>query len=236
MFRALFFWLRNGKEAQTLALRAETIASQINALPVPDAEPQRDIVSVLSSTCALLERFSEQQAQQELAQPAIIQPSSQNSTPPPPETTEATSVAPESAKIAPPPETTSAVPELAEPPVLSEAIAASSTKTVLSPTAQDLIKLSDWILLAKTAKTAVKPEVLGEIYRQLIKALAKEGVTLLDETGLCDYSRQAIVGTQVTDDPAQNDHIYSTVRPGYLFREQVIRPQEVIVYISEAPL
>lgn len=102
----------------------------------------------------------------------------------------------------------------------------------LSITAKELIKLSDWVLLAKVNDTAVQPEVLEEIYRQLTAVLAKEGVTPLLATGPCDYERQMVVGTQSTDDLAQVDHVYSTVRPGYIFHDQIIRPQEVIVYVS----
>jgi molecular chaperone GrpE (heat shock protein) len=101
----------------------------------------------------------------------------------------------------------------------------------LSTTAKELIKLSDWVLLAKANATAVQPEVLEEIYRQLTAVLAREGVTPLLATGPCDYERQRVVGTQPAEDPAQVDHVYSTVRPGYIFHEQLIRPQEVIIYV-----
>ncbi|WP_410968067.1 hypothetical protein, partial [Salmonella sp. SAL04281] len=56
-------------------------------------------------------------------------------------------------------------------------------KDTLSPTARDLIKLSDWILLAKAANVPVKPEVLAEVHRQPTKTLGKEGITLLNESG-----------------------------------------------------
>ena len=48
----------------------------------------------------------------------------------------------------------------------------------------------------------------------------------------CDYERQMVVETHPTDDPPQNDHVYSTVRPRYLFHDQLVRPQEVIIYTT----
>jgi molecular chaperone GrpE (heat shock protein) len=116
------------------------------------------------------------------------------------------------------------MPELPQP-------SPSHEKPELSLTAKELMKLSDWVLLAKADGTAVRPKVLEEIYRQLTAILAKENVTLLLETnGPCDYERQMVVGTQPTDDPSLNDCVHSTVRPGYLFHQQLIRPQEVIIY------
>lgn len=188
----IFFWLTKRRQIQELAQRAEAMARDLNKLPT---EPQQDTIAVLQSTCALLERLSNQMKEE------------------PP--------------IAPP--------ELTAPPVQSQPETLvppepSALPSSLSTTARELMKLSDWVLLAKTDVSTIQPVVLEEIYRQLTKVLAKEGVTPLLATGLCDYERQMVVGTQVTDDPTKVDHVYSTVRPGYLFGEQLIRPQEVIVY------
>lgn len=103
----------------------------------------------------------------------------------------------------------------------------------ITATAQDLIELSDWILLAKSVRTTVQPEVLDEIYLRLTKVLVKFEITVFDEGGPCDYEFQMVKGTRVTSDPTLDDHVYSTVRPGYFFRGELLRPQEVIVYVNE---
>ena len=103
----------------------------------------------------------------------------------------------------------------------------------ISTTVRELIQLSDWILLANAGKIPVQPGVLDEIYRRLMEILAREGLTLLNADGPCDYERQMIVGTQLTSDSALDGHVQCTIRPGYLFHQQLFRPQEVIVYVSE---
>ena len=203
MLRKIFFWLTKSRDAQELAVHAEAMARDLNNLPTDSPEiSQPDIISVLQSTCALLERLVEQR--QGIA--SQHDPSSES----------AKEIVPEK-------------PELQKSPPL---IPPPGREVALSHTAKELIKLSDWVLLAKAGGTAVQPAVLEEIYRQLTGVLAKEGVTLLEAQGPCDYERQMVVGTHPTDDPAQDEHVYSTVRPGYLFHEQLIRPQEVIIYVS----
>ena len=75
--------------------------------------------------------------------------------------------------------------------------------------------------------------MLQVLYKKLGKILEKEGITSLEETGVCNYERHQVVSTQETDDPNQDELIYETVRPGYLFQGSLIRPQEVIVYNYE---
>jgi hypothetical protein len=206
---SLFLRRGNKQQIQALALRAEDLARALNKLPADDT-PQ-DIVGILQTVCALLQRLTEQQARL-LAEAGPV----------------ASPTQPPSAAVAETAETT----QLAQAAPAAEQPNATTGST-LSDTAKELIKLSDWILLAKAGEKAVQPVVLEEIYRRLTALLAGEGVTALDASGPCDYERQMVVGTQVTDDPALYDHIYSTVRPGYLFHQQLLRPQEVIVYTGE---
>lgn len=106
-----------------------------------------------------------------------------------------------------------------------------------SATAQELIKLRDWVLLAKHGDGEEKASegVLDGIYERLGGILEKEGIIAFQAVGKFNYERQKIVSTQVTDDSSQEDLIYDTVRPGYLFNEILIRPQEVIVYTYSHP-
>ncbi len=203
MLKSIFFWLTKGQRVQELAIQAESMAHSLNSeSPDPARASQQDIIEILESTCALLAHFTEQQ---KAIRPA--QPPAESETP----------TEPPSSKVEP------LMPEQPQPSPAHE-------KPELSLTANELIKLSDWVLLAKADGTAVQPKVLEEIYRQLTAILAKENVTLLQAKGPCDYERQMVIGTQPTDDPSLNDCVYSTVRPGYLFHQQLIRPQEVIIY------
>ena len=104
----------------------------------------------------------------------------------------------------------------------------------LSVTIRELIKLRDWVLLAKKNKTEGSPEVLSAIYQKLGQILEQEGVTGIEETGSFNYERQQVIATRVTSDPAQDDCICDTVRPGYLFQGRLIRPQETIVYCFQS--
>lgn len=196
MLGNIFFWLTQRRRVEELAKRAEAKARDLNKLPADPTGAEQNLVDILQTTCALLDRLAEQQK-------------------------ETLSAEEHSEKLKP------TVPEQSQ--VMSAPLLVTSTS--LSNTAKELIKLSDWVLLAKTDTTAIQPEVLDEIYRQLTGVLAKEGVIPLLATGPCDYERQMVVGTHPADDPAQVDHVFSTVRPGYIFHEQLIRPQEVIVYV-----
>jgi GrpE len=100
----------------------------------------------------------------------------------------------------------------------------------LSKTAKELIDLRDWVLLAKTGNNTPSPEVLDILYQRLGKILEREDVTVLEEHDRFNYERQQIVSTKVTDDPEKNDTIAETIRPGYLFKNTIVRPQEVIIY------
>jgi molecular chaperone GrpE (heat shock protein) len=100
----------------------------------------------------------------------------------------------------------------------------------ISSAAKELIKLRDWVLLAKSGEIASPASVLEGLYRKLGQLLQKEGVTALEAAGPFDEERQQIIETQPTEDPSQDNVVCDTVRPGYLFNGQLVRPQEVILY------
>ena len=199
----LFAWMnREKRQAQQLALEAETYVRQLNGLTTTTEEGE--IISVLNSTCLLLRRLVERGE--------FSQPSSNVSDEVIPTPTEET----------PQPSTAST----SVPPIESEA--------ELSNAIKELIKLRDWVLLAKKTKTEGSPEVLSAIYQKLGQILEQEGVRAIEETGSFNYERQQIIATQVTNDPEQDDCIYDTIRPGYLFQGKLIRPQEAIVYTFQS--
>jgi len=113
---------------------------------------------------------------------------------------------------------------------LSTFLPTPKTSSSISPTAKQLINLRDWVLLAKSDCEVIKPELMDSVYKKLAKILELEGVIALEDTGLFDMDKHEIVGTEPTENPKENDLIHSTIRPGYLFKDKLIRPQEVIIY------
>ncbi|ACK70847.1 conserved hypothetical protein [Gloeothece citriformis PCC 7424] len=217
-FENWFPLLKEKREAENLALQAEEIVRQLNSLPPVDTD-NRDIITVLKSVCLLLERFQEHSEQ--LIQEHGEQVNQKESVISPPVEVIQTEDVPSSTELPSPPPIRRETPE--EKP---------------SITAQELMRLRDWVLLANSGEGEEKasPKVLEAIYKQLGKILEKEGITSLEKTGSFNYEKQQVVSTQATNDPEKEDLIYDTVRPGYLFHERLIRPQEVIVYTYDTSL
>lgn len=196
-------WNRELQKAEELALQAEARVRQLNGLSAGDREV-RDLVVILQSTCLLLERLVER--------PELIAP---------PKPTFQDQVQPTPTPVASQPKV--------EPPPITKV----EPEPEVSATAKELIKLRDWVLLAKSGEKASSPEVLSAIYTKLGQILEQEGVTAIEDAGPFNYERQQVVSTQATDDPEKVDCICDTVRPGYQFHGKLIRPQEAIVYTYE---
>lgn len=233
------------QRAQALASQAEAYVRMLSHLPpeYPE-EASQDIITILESTCGMLERLVEYQD----AFSGKPDPDQTHSTfaaqQPSPAMSSAYQALPSTDEI--PDEAPSDVDAASDTDMLdASSVTGTSAPEILaeppkrlyvepdpepSEVAKDLIRLRDWVLLAKSGGTAVEPAVLEEISRQLARVLAKEGITPLEEGGPYDYNRQSVAGVQPTDDPAQDDQVYSTVKPGYLFQGKLVRPQEVIVY------
>jgi hypothetical protein len=118
-------------------------------------------------------------------------------------------------------------------PINTPPVPVAAPEPAPSKTALELIKLRDWVLMAKTSGNPVNSEGLENFYKQLGRILGMEGITPIEDQGVFDYNRQQIMDSRTTDDPALQDHICETVRPGYQFHEKLIRPQEVIVYVAD---
>ena len=214
---------REKRQAEELALKAETSLHQLNKLPPPEKD-ERDLISRLQHISLLSERLLEQEEFSYLSIQSNVN-----------------SVEPEKTKLEnsiPPLEVKSSDLEKTSTPLESippPEITLEKAEQKPSVTAQELMKLRDWILLATSEEGDKKnsPKVLQVLYKKLGKILEKEGITSLEETGVCNYERHQVVSTQETDDPNQDELIYETVRPGYLFQGSLIRPQEVIVYNYE---
>lgn len=212
------------REAEKLALRIESYACQLNGLPTVDSN-YRSLITILNSVCGLLESLSEQH---KMIDDQKVQFHTQL----------------ESQSLSPEIETTTKplLTEEVKAQVIQEAppqiIESETPPEKPSTTAQELIRLRDWVLLAnsRAGEDKANSQVLAAIYKQLGKILQKEGITTIEDTGKFDYERHQAVSTQTTDDQQKEDLIYDTVRPGYLFHDQLIRPQEVIVYTYEDSL
>jgi hypothetical protein len=211
-------WGQDDRHIKQLALQAEAGARQLSNLPEHSTNTvsDDDIVSILQSTCLLLDRL----LRSNQTSHGVIQE-------------EDFSIPDES-----PPEDSDLSDEVEPELTQAEVIAPERDKIVAEPepsaTAKDLIKLRDWLLLAQSDDTNVSSEVLREVYRKLGHILEKEAITTLEATGEFNYEQQQVLDTQITDDPAQDNQICNTIRPGYLFKNRLLRPQEVIVYIFTA--
>ncbi|MUG96845.1 nucleotide exchange factor GrpE [Scytonema sp. UIC 10036] len=209
----IFPWFTQYHQAQELALTAEASVRRLSGLSLTSSD-ERDIISVLNSTCLLLDRLVEN--------PQLLQ-TDQKHTPVVTEQITAKEIPLPTVEALVAPEIIPEVPTLEIAP-----------EPKLSATGEELIKLRDWVLLAKTGGAAPKAEMLEVLYQKLGQILAKEGVTPIEEVGIFNYERQQVISTQATDDSEKQDCICDTVRPGYLFNGKLIRPQEVIIYTFDA--
>jgi hypothetical protein len=118
---------------------------------------------------------------------------------------------------------------LREPPPVATVVGPASEVHVvrsLIGLADDLAELtgSDW-----TGESAAR--TLGLIQRRVDKALADSGVRVLSDEGPIDPARHEVVGAEPTSGDAAGG-IAATVRRGYLRGDELIRPQQVIAYVT----
>jgi|GEM_PF-1552807 len=239
------------KEARELARCAEASARKLHGLPPRPEAGTDDLREVLSSVCLLLERAAERQPSppeegsvsrpEAAAAPAAGEEPAEEAAPAE-ETAPAGEVRLSEASTAAEDlepgrreaQAEAAAPPPQPPPPLDPASGppAAAPDGVLSPTAKELIKLRDWVLLAKSGG-APAADALEGVYKKLAQVLKREGVTPLEENTAFDEERQQIMDTRPTRDPAQDNVVCDTVRPGYVFNGDVIRPQEVIIFTYE---
>lgn len=218
--------LKEKRIAEELALQVEAHARQLSGLSTIESN-NAEIIAILKSACLLLERLCENQPTQRDSEGLGFTTHSElleNHL----ETLKTEKITPSESKAEIKIEEVKIPPE--SPPITQ--IVTEKPPEKPSVTANELIRLRDWVLLANTGDSEQKasPKVLDAIYKQLGKILEKEGITTLEETGKFNYERHQVISTQLTDELEKDDLIYDTVRPGYLFHDQLIRSQEVIVY------
>jgi hypothetical protein len=205
-FKSFLPWLDGEDETRSLALQIEEKVKKLSDLPSARVDStSQDILAILKSTCLLLDRLVErhERSQNQLATEIV-------------------------------PETAGSSGEVSLVDAESETSTKIPTKIELEPepnaTAKELIKLRDWVLLAKSNDSPADSQVFESLYRKLGQILAKEGLISLEADGRFNYEQQQVLDTQTTDNPKLDEFVCTTVRPGYLFNERLVRPQEVIVY------
>ena len=103
----------------------------------------------------------------------------------------------------------------------------------------DLIAMSDSLLMQRDWLRENAPEDAGRMKLILGQAdacrkiLMKAGVEILEDEGHFDSSRHTVVDTRPADEAFLADQIAEIFRPGYIWRGEVIRGEEVILYTWE---
>lgn len=103
---------------------------------------------------------------------------------------------------------------------------------------RDLIALRDKLLMRQSwlEEEAPKEENARKLaasqLRETARCLTNLGVEILETGGAFDSRYQTVVETRPVEAPDQIDQIAETFRPGYRFRGEILRPQEVILFAA----
>lgn len=103
----------------------------------------------------------------------------------------------------------------------------------------DLITLSDSLLMRRDWLRENAPEDAGRMKLILDqidscrKILRNAGVEILEDEGHFDSSRHTVVDTRPAEEAFLADQIAEVFRPGYIWRGEVIRGEEVILFTWE---
>ncbi len=77
---------------------------------------------------------------------------------------------------------------------------------------------------------SVSLRIVGATLKETANALQKCGVEILEDEGEFSSERQTIVDVRETEEEALDGQIAEVVRPGYCYRGEQLRGQEVVVY------
>lgn len=101
---------------------------------------------------------------------------------------------------------------------------------------RDMIALRDNLLMRASwiadndQQDANAAKLVDAQLRDTGRLLAKIGVEIQEDGGLFDNQKHTVVDTVPAPSEELVDHIFKTVRPGYRFRGDTLRFQEVILY------
>ena len=103
---------------------------------------------------------------------------------------------------------------------------------------RDLIALRDKLLMRQSWLEEEAPEeenarkLAASQLRETARCLTNLGVEILEAGGAFDSGCQTVVEPRPAGTPDQMDRIAETFRPGYRFRGEILRPQEVILFAA----
>lgn len=84
--------------------------------------------------------------------------------------------------------------------------------------------------LAESQEESSLKSLLNSLIKETANLLEQNHVEILDGKGSFDNSIHIVVEVKQTDDKDLHDKVAQVFRPGYIFEEEMIRPQEVILY------
>lgn len=73
--------------------------------------------------------------------------------------------------------------------------------------------------------------LIDSLLKETALLMENNGVEIINDTGEFTSERHIVMDTVKTDDPKLVNHIANMVRPGYIYKGSLIRPEEVIVYV-----
>lgn len=100
----------------------------------------------------------------------------------------------------------------------------------------DLIAVADNLVDLTDDEAIVDPAAAAAFARWITQRvgimISHCEVTWVADEGAFDPARHEAVASRPAPDAAQEGRIAETVRPGYLWRDQIVRPQQVVVYAA----
>lgn len=96
-----------------------------------------------------------------------------------------------------------------------------------------LLARADLLRENGVAQSDERFKVVSVSLRETAALLSRMGVTIVEDSGAFDATRQTIADTISTQDPKLANQIARVFRPGYLYQGETLRGQEVIIYVKD---
>jgi hypothetical protein len=97
----------------------------------------------------------------------------------------------------------------------------------------ELIEVADRLAVLDEDDPAYGSAVTRWLESRFVGMLARCEVFVIREDGPVNPSRHEVVDVRPAPDEEHADHIAATVRPGYAWRDQILRAQQVVAYTRE---
>ena len=95
----------------------------------------------------------------------------------------------------------------------------------------NLLMKKEWLESSMPEEVTAAKLINGQL-QETAKMLEDMGVEIMQDGGAFDSHYHTVVQTRPAENTEQIDQIVETFRPGYRFRNEILRSQEVIVYIK----